>query len=61
MAAPAVGAAIAVGAEIMSMLLKIASSDEGVAWIGRHLKDKRPALRARIRANRHVKVGGKEV
>ena len=61
MVAPAAAAGIAAGVEIVQMILKIASSDDGVAWLGRKMKDKLPALRARIRANKHVKVGGKEV
>jgi len=40
-------------------MLKIGSSEEGLAWIGRRLHDKMPAIRARIKANRKVKVGGK--
>lgn len=52
-------AAVALGAEILSGMLKIGSSEEGLAWIGRRLHDKMPAIRARIKANRKVKVGGK--
>lgn len=54
-------AAVTLGAEVMQLLVKIAASDEGMAWIGRKMKDKLPTLRARIRANKKVKVGGKEV
>jgi hypothetical protein len=61
MVAPVAGAAVAAGAEILKMLLQIATTDEGVAWIGRKMKDKLPALRTRVRALKHVRVGGRDV
>jgi len=57
MAVPVV--AVAAGVEILSAIAKIATTDEGVAWIGRRLKDKLPALRALIKAHQKVKVAGK--
>lgn len=60
MAVPAV-AAVTLGAEVLQLLLKIASTEEGVAWIGRRMKGELPALRARVRKNKHVKVGGRDV
>jgi hypothetical protein len=55
------GAAVTAGLEALSALLKIATTPDGIEWIGRKLKDDLPALRARVRANKHVKIAGKGV
>ena len=56
MVAPAVAAAAVLGKEILDLIVKVGGSPEGLDWIGRQLKDKVPALRARIRANEKVPV-----
>jgi hypothetical protein len=59
MAVVAAAAAVTVGLEVLASLLKIATTPDGLEWIGRKMKDDLPSLRARVRANKHVPVAGK--
>ena len=52
--------AVELGKDILEMVVKVGSSPEGLEWIGRKLKDKAPALRARIAKNQHVPVAEAE-